>query len=58
MYLGKGRLQHDRLVEYLCQPRVDEALVYFLRAVTALELYNKQDYYMTFVPGIDAYRYA
>lgn len=40
---------------YMCNPRVDSHLVHLLRAMTALELWRKQDHYATFIPGIDAY---
>ena len=40
---------------YMCTPRVDAHLVHWLRAVTAYELWHKQDHYATFIPGIDAY---
>lgn len=39
----------------MCNPRVDSHLVHLLRAMTAHELWRKQDHYATFIPGIDAY---
>ncbi|KAA6420458.1 MAG: hypothetical protein FRX49_09619 [Trebouxia sp. A1-2] len=54
--LGDGRLQPEVMEQHLCQPQVDQSIVCFLRAVTALELFSNETRYMTFVPGIDAYR--
>ena len=54
--LGDGRLQPEGMEQLLCQPKVDQSIVCFLRAVTALELANNEAHYMTYVPGIDAYR--
>lgn len=39
----------------MCSSRVDSYLVHLLRAITANELWRKQDHYKTFIPGIDAY---
>ena len=52
---------HDRQMDledvmvYMCSSRVDSYLVHLLRAITANELWRKQDHYKTFIPGIDAY---
>ena len=54
--LGDGRLQPEGMEQLLCQPKVDQSIVCFLRAVTALELFTNETRYMTYVPGIDAYR--
>ena len=54
--LGDGRLQPAGMEQLLCQPKVDQSIVCFLRAVTALELFTNETRYMTYVPGIDAYR--
>lgn len=40
---------------HMCNPRVDSYLVHLLRAITAYELWRKQEHYTTFIPGIDAY---
>ncbi len=57
-FLGDGRLQPEVMEQHLCQPQVDQSIVCFLRAVTALELVSNETRYMTYVPGIDAYRQA
>jgi hypothetical protein len=54
--LGDDRLQPEVMEQHLCQPKVDQSIVCFLRAVTALELANNEAHYITYVPGIDAYR--
>ncbi len=54
--LGDGRLQPEGMEQLLCQPKVDQSIVCFLRAVTALELASNEARYTTYVPGIDAYR--
>lgn len=49
------QLDLEEVMGYLCSSRVDSYLVHLLRAITANELWRKQDHYKTFIPGIDAY---
>lgn len=45
----------EDVMTLMCNSRVDSYLVHLLRAITANELWRKQDHYKTFIPGIDAY---
>ena len=45
----------EDVMAHMCSSRVDSYLVHLLRAITANELWRKQDHYKTFIPGIDAY---
>ena len=43
------------MMQHMSHREVDSMVVHFLRGVTAWELYEKEDLYKTFIPGIDAY---
>lgn len=48
-------LDLEEVMTYMCVSRMDGHLVHLLRAITAEELWHKQEHYKTFIPGIDAY---
>ena len=53
--IHERQMDLEDIMTNMCSSRVDSYLVHFLRAITANELWRKQDHYKTFIPGIDAY---
>ena len=45
----------EDMMRHMSHHEIDSAVVHFLRGITAIELYEKEDLYKTFIPGIDAY---
>ena len=54
LHRDPAMLQH--ILDHMCDALNDRCIIKFLRAVTAVELRNKQEHYSMFIPGIDAYQ--